>query len=72
MCGTISVAGNSANGWTIAQNASQNIQVGSLSSTIGATGTVSSSNRYDQVDLLCVVANTTWVARSIVGNLTVV
>jgi hypothetical protein len=68
----ISIAGNSSNGWTIAQNASQNIQVGSVSSTIGATGTVSSSNRYDQISLLCVVANTTWVATSVIGNLTIV
>lgn len=61
--GTIlGVAGLGAGGWLIAQNAGQNIQVGSVSSTIGAGGSVASTNRYDSINLLCVVANTTWVA----------
>ncbi len=66
------IAGNSSNGWTIAQNAGQNIQVGSVSSTIGVGGSVASSNRYDQVSFVCVVADTTFVVTSLVGNLTIV
>ena len=68
----ISICGNGAGGWTIAQNASQSIHFGNVTTTIGAGGSLASSNRYDQVDILCVVANTTWNVRSAVGNLTYV
>ena len=57
----ISVVGNGAGGWLIAQNAGQNIQVGSSSTTVGVTGSIASSNRYNSLDLVCVTANTTWV-----------
>lgn len=57
----VRLVGLGAGGWKIAQNAGQNIQIGSLSSTVGAGGSVASTNRYDSVNLLCVVANTTWV-----------
>jgi len=56
----IVVLGKGAGGWSIAQNAGQNIQVGSVSSTIGAGGSVSSTNRYDSISLICITANTTW------------
>jgi hypothetical protein len=56
----ISIIGKGAGGWLIAQNSGQNIQIGSVSSTVGAGGSVASSNRYDSIDLLCTTANTTW------------
>lgn len=56
----LAVQGLGAGGWTIAQNAGQNIQVGSVSTTVGAGGSLSSTNRYDSIQILCVVANTTW------------
>lgn len=68
----IAVAGLGAGGWTIAQNSGQLIHVGSGTTTTGATGTLSSTNRYDAVYLLCVVANTTFVTLNAIGNLTVV
>lgn len=68
----IKVAGFSAGGWTIAQNSSQEIFFGNTHTTIGATGTLSSSNQYDQVEILCVTANTSWVVLNSLGNLTVV
>jgi hypothetical protein len=68
----ISICGNGAGGWTIAQNASQNIKIGSQTTTTGVGGSLSSSNRYDQVEFLCTVANTTWAVRNMVGNLTYV
>lgn len=58
----LAVAGNGAGGWSIAQNASQNIQIGNVSSTVGTGGSVASTNRYDSLNLVCTVANTTWVA----------
>jgi hypothetical protein len=57
---SLSVIGMGSGGWQIAQNASQNVQVGSVSSTVGTGGTVTSANRYDSIDLICTVANTTW------------
>jgi hypothetical protein len=68
----ISVAGNGAGGWLIAQNASQNIKFGNQTTTTGVGGSLASTNRYDQIDILCTVANTTWVVRSPVGNITFV
>lgn len=65
----IQVAGIGAGGWTIAQNANQLIHVGSVASTTGVGGSVSSTNRYDQVTLLCVVANTEWVVTANFGAL---
>jgi hypothetical protein len=58
----IYLQGLGAGGWTIAQNAGQNIQIGSSSSTTGVSGSVSSTNQYDSVTLLCVTANTTWTS----------
>lgn len=56
----IKITGLGAGGWSIAQNAGQNIQMGNVSSTVGVGGSVSSSNRYDGIELFCSVANTTW------------
>jgi hypothetical protein len=69
---TIEILGEGAGGWTIAQNGGQNIQYGNVSTTIGAGGSLSSSNRYDTVTLKCRVANTTWSVVSNTGVLNVV
>ena len=68
----IEVAGYGAGGWTIAQNASQEIFFGNQHTTSGTGGSLASSNQYDCVRLLCTVANTNWVVLSAVGNLTYV
>jgi len=59
----ISIVGTGAGGWLIAQSAGQQIHIGSASTTSGATGSVASTNQYDSINLVCTVANTTWVAR---------
>lgn len=66
------ISGFSAGGWSIAQNALQEIFFGSVHTTIGTGGSLSSSNQYDQVLILCTVANTDWVVLSVQGNLTYV
>jgi hypothetical protein len=66
------ISGYGAGGWTIAQNSGQLIHLSGSTTTTGTGGSLSSTNRYDQVLLLCVVANTTWVALNSIGNLTVV
>jgi hypothetical protein len=68
----LTIVGKGAGGWSILQNSGQNVQVGSVSSAAGVGGSVSSTNRYDAIDLICTQANTTWTVLSVQGNLTVV
>ncbi len=68
----IRVAGKGAGGWSIAQNAGQNIQFGNQSTTVGAGGSVSSTNQYDCVELLCTSADTIFLVLSSLGNMTIV
>lgn len=56
----IRIIGLGAGGWTIAQNSGQSIVVGTSTSTVGTGGSVSSSSQYDSVQLMCIVADTTW------------
>ena len=56
----INLVGKGAGGWRIDQNSGQNIQVGSVSSTVGTGGSVASTNRFDSLELLCTTADTTW------------
>lgn len=60
--------------WTIAQNANQQILVGSSSSTVGVGGSIASTNVGDCALLLCTTggASTVWRAVNLVGNLTIV
>lgn len=68
----IQVVGKGAGLWAIAQNAGQSINFGTLTSTVGAGGSVAAISQYDCVSLLCTAANTTWTVTSAIGNLTVV
>ena len=69
---TMMIAGKSAAGWTIAQNAGQTIHVSGTSTTVGIAGSVSSANRRDCIELVCTVANTDFTAVDFVGTLTVI
>jgi len=68
----IRIAGFSSGGWSVAQNASQSIHFGSLATTTGTGGSLASTNQYDAIELLCTVANTTFVVLASIGNITVV
>lgn len=67
----IAVVGSGAGGWKIAQNAGQTIHFLALDSTAGVAGYLQSTNRYDCVELICITANTDFVVKSSVGNITV-
>lgn len=67
---TFQIVGKGAGGWTIAQNASQLIHIGNLVSTTGVGGTMSSTNRYDCVEIVCITANTEFTITDFVGNIT--
>lgn len=56
----VEINGKAAGLWTIAQAAGQQIFVAASSTTLGATGTLSSVNAHDCVRLRCITANTTW------------
>lgn len=68
----INIGGLGAGGWVLAQNASQLIRFGNATTTTGTGGSLASTNQYDNVTIQCVVANTTWVVQSSIGNITVV
>lgn len=67
----VEIEGYGAGGWQLAQNASQLIKFQSATSTTGVTGYVSGA-QYDSVRVRCVIANTTWLVVSAVGELTVI
>ncbi len=54
----VSIAGTGAGGWILQPGAGQTIQV--LTAT--ASTSITSAERYDCIQVLCTVANTTWVA----------
>jgi hypothetical protein len=68
----IFIRGSGAGGWTVAQGSGQSIKIGSVTSTTGVGGSISSSNRYDCIELTCIVANTTFNACGIQGAITYV
>lgn len=63
---------NTALGWKIAQNAGQTIYFGTVNTTTGTGGYLQSSATRDSVELVCVVADTSWNVISSVGNITYV
>lgn len=68
---TLWVSGASVDGWTIVENSGQNITFGSDTTTT-TTGSLSSTQQNDSVQLLCTVANTTWNVITSMGNITIV
>lgn len=56
----IAISGYGAGGFLISQTAGQQIQIGNTATTVGAAGSVASTNRFDSLRLVCVVANTIW------------
>jgi hypothetical protein len=68
---TFQIVGYAANGWTIVENAAQQIAWNDLLTT-ATTGSLSSANRYDNIIFTCIVANTLFSATAWTGTLTVV
>lgn len=69
---TYKIIGKSISGWTIHQNAGQQINVGDFATAIGIAGSVSSNNNFDCITLVCVHASDEFVAYGVQGNLTVI
>jgi hypothetical protein len=70
----LEIAGLGAGGWIITQAAAQQIHVGNVASTLGAGGSVASTNQYDTIRLRCLVADTIWscVGAPLSAGLTIV
>lgn len=69
---TFLISGLGAGGWTIAQNASQYIILGSSTSTTGVGGSISSTLASNSAYIVCVVADVGFKIITCAGNLTVV
>ena len=62
----VAIAGLGTAGWILAANTGQTIQVGATATT--SAGSVTSANRYDQIEVVCLVANTTWGTRFVLSS----
>ena len=63
----ISVAGKGTGGWILQAGVGQTIHFGNESSTSG--GTLTSTNQWDAITILCITANTTFSVIYSIGNL---
>lgn len=68
----IQIVGKGAGGYQIAQNAGQTIHFGSSDTTTGAGGSLTTTNQYDAIELVCTAANTDFTVLDSVGSFTVV
>ena len=68
----VAVVGSGAGGWKIAQNSGQTVHFAGKNTTSGVGGSLASITQYDSIELICGTANTDWIVRSAVGNLTIV
>lgn len=57
--------------WTITQGAGQQILLGTFQTTMGSSGSLSSTADGDSVTLVCTIANTRWSSYATQGNITV-
>ncbi len=69
---TFRIAGFGTGGWKLNQNANQSIYFGNQNTTVGDGGYLASTVRTDCVEIVCVVANTTFLVVSPMGNVAIV
>lgn len=58
--------------WTLTQAAGQQVRFGDLQTTLGAGGSIMTTEEGDTIRMVCQIANTKWNILSSVGNLIVV
>ena len=68
----VAAIGKGAGLFKIAQNASQIIHYIDVDTTTGTGGSLTAIERYNSIELVCIVADTEWVVRFSTGNWTVV
>jgi hypothetical protein len=65
------VIGKGAGGWRITQKANQIIRYPLGSTTLGVTGYIESSNRYDCIEVMCITDSTDFIVVNHTGTLTI-
>lgn len=68
----IEVCLDGSSGFSILQTSSQQIRVANQTTTLGGSGSLSSTRQGDGFIAVCKVANTLWTITTVVGNLTIV
>ena len=68
----IEICGKGAGLTVVAQNSGQSINFGDASTTPGAGGSLTATNQYDTLRLICITADTVWNVLDGVGNWTIV
>lgn len=58
--------------WKLTQNAGQTVFLGSQTTTVGVTGSLTATMIKDRIEVICVTANTEFEVVTSIGNLTVV
>lgn len=58
----VAIAGLGASGWVLQANGGQVINAGTVATSAG--GTLTSANQFDCIEVVCIVADTTWAMRS--------
>jgi len=64
----VEIVGNTAGMWKLIAAGGDTIKLGSATTSAG--GYLAATNQYDCIEVVCTVADTTWVTKSVVGNLT--
>jgi hypothetical protein len=63
----VAVVSQGAGGWKLTANTGQTIK--GLNDTTTSAGNIVHANQYDTIEVICVVADTTWVIRNFVSSL---
>jgi hypothetical protein len=69
---TFKITNIGAAGWKVAQNASQYINFGNVTTTVGTGGSLASTAVGDSLEVICIVTNNGWQVVNSVGNITYV
>ena len=67
----IKIVGKGATGWSIVQGVGQYVILGTTTSTVGAGGSLASTEATDSISMVCTEADLGWTIYSAVGNITV-
>lgn len=62
----VAVSGLGAGGWVLTGNTGQVIKLGS--STTSSSGSLTATNQFDAIEVVCIIANTTWAARFVISS----
>ena len=57
---SVIVQGKGAGLFAIAQNSGQTIHFGNVNTTTGVGGSITATNQYDSLEIICITANTDW------------